>query len=646
MANNHRQTGKNDVQDLENAFHKLSDKSKSKRKKGSNPYMPYITIGICILVIGILIGGILVISSLSPKGPSDNDVIENPVSVDGLDLHNKNYKEAKDAIGELFAEKYEKKDFSVKLDDLDISIPYSVSKVTLDIDTLLGIISDHKGENDLNLNLTDYISVNQDAIKKLINDLLPSLNLSLVPTEYEITGTAPESYDAIDENISMSLKITKGTPGKTVDVESLTQQVVDCILQENWSLQFQSVLSNPEELDWEAIRTAETVLPVEAAFEEKTFNVLGGTYGYSFDIAEVSKALEEAEFGQTVEVAFQWIEPETTAQELADTLFKDELASYSTHAGSNYNRNINLKLAAEAINGTILYPGDVFSYNGTLGERTPEKGYMPGASYVGGLTVMDYGGGICQVTSTLYYCTILADMEIVERECHGYASSYTPLSTDATVFWGGIDFKFKNNWNYPIRIDAYAEYGNVYVSLYGTDEKDYYVKFENEWLDTYPFETVYQEMPADNEKGYKDGDIIIDPYTGYKSRGYRARYDKETGELIEKVLESTDIYSSRNKVICKIITEEGEGGEGGEGGTGGENPDQGGTGSENPDQGGTGGENPDQGGSGSEDPDQGGSGGENPDQGGSGSEDPDQGDSGNETTEPGNGAIELPMISG
>lgn len=636
MANNHRQTGKNDVQDLENAFHKLSDKSKNKRKKGSNPYMPYITIGICILVIGILIGGILVISSLSSKGPSDNDVIETPVSVDGLDLQNKNYKEAKDAIGELFSEKYEKKDFSVKLDDLYISIPHSVSKVTLDIDTLLGIISDHKGDNRLSLNLTDYISINREAIKKLINDLLPTLNLSLVPTKYEIIGDAPEKYDVIDESISMTLKVTKGIPGKTVDVETMTKQVVDCILQENWSLQFASTLSDPEDLDWETIRTTETVLPVEATFEEKTFNVLGGTYGYSFDTEEVTKALKQAEFGQTVEVAFQWIEPETTAQELADTLFKDELASYSTHAGSNYNRNINLKLAAEAINGTILYPGDVFSYNGTLGERTPEKGYMPGASYVGGLTVLDYGGGICQVTSTLYYCTILADMEIVERECHGYASSYTPLSTDATVFWGGIDFKFKNNWNYPVRIDAYAEYGNVYVSLYGTDEKDYYVKFENEWLDTYPYETVYQEMPADNEKGYKDGDIIIDPYTGYKSRGYRARYDKETGELIEKVLESTDVYSSRNKVICKIITEEGEGGEGGEGGAGGENPDQGGTGGENPDQGGTGGENPDQGDTGSENPDQGGTGSENPDQGGAGGETPDLGSN----------PIDLPMIQG
>ena len=639
MANNHRQTGKNDVQDLENAFHKLSDKSKTrgKGKKGTSPYMPYITIGICILVIGILIGGILVISSLS-KGPSDNDVIETPVSVDGLDLKNKNYKEAKEAISELFAEKYENKDFSVKIDDMDVSIPHSVSKVTLNMEQLLGIISDYKGDNNLSLNLTDYISINQDAIKKLITDLLPSLNLSLVPTKYEITGTAPENYDAMDESISMTLKVTKGIPGKSVDVESLTKQVVENILKESWSLQYESVLSDPEDIDWEAVRTEETVLPVEATFEEKTFNVLGGTYGYSFDTEEVTKALEQAEFGETIEVSFQWIEPETTAQELADSLFKDELASYSTHAGSNYNRNINLRLAAEAINGTILYPGDVFSYNGTLGERTPEKGYMPGASYVGGLTVMDYGGGICQVTSTLYYCTILADMEIVERDCHAYASSYTPLSTDATVFWGGIDFKFKNNWNYPIRIDAYAEYGNVYVSLHGTDEKDYYVKFENEWLDTYPYETIYQEMPADNEKGYKDGDIIIDPYTGYKSRGYRARYDKETGELIEKVLESTDVYSSRNKVICKIIKDEGE--EGGEGGTGGENPDQGGTGGENPDQGGTGGENPDQGGSGGENPDQGGSGGENPDQGGSGGENPDQGGSGDETPDPASGAIE------
>ena len=98
------------------------------------------------------------------------------------------------------------------------------------------------------------------------------------------------------------------------------------------------------------------------------------------------------------------------------------------------------------------------------------------------------------------------------------------------MFWGGIDYKFRNNTEYPIRIDAYSDNGTVTISLYGTDTKDYYVEFESVHLATYPYDVVYEEMPADNEKGYKDGHVLTSPYTGYKSEGWAIKYSKETGE--------------------------------------------------------------------------------------------------------------------
>ena len=201
-------------------------------------------------------------------------------------------------------------------------------------------------------------------------------------------------------------------------------------------------------------------------------------------------------------------------------------------------------------------PGDIFSYNPALGERTPEAGWKQADGYVGSETRKEYGGGICQASSCLYLSAMKADLEIVERVNHGFISSYMPYGMDATVSWGGPEFRFKNNTEYPIRIEAWATGGAVTVKLVGTDTKDYYVKMTYEVLSTDPYETVYQEMEADNEKGYKDGDVITSGYTGYKIRTYRCKYSKATDELISSEVEATSKYDRRDKVVCKIKKDE------------------------------------------------------------------------------------------
>jgi vancomycin resistance protein YoaR len=200
-------------------------------------------------------------------------------------------------------------------------------------------------------------------------------------------------------------------------------------------------------------------------------------------------------------------------------------------------------------------PGEIFSYNPALGKRTPEAGWKEADGYVGNETVKEYGGGICQASSCLYLSALLADLEIVERVNHGFISAYMPYGMDATVSWGGPEFRFKNSSEYPIRIEAWSSGGAVTVRLMGTDTKDYYVKMSYEILDTDPFETVEEEFEADNEKGYKDGDVVISGYTGYKIRTYRCKYDKETKELISREVEATSTYDRRDEVICKIKTE-------------------------------------------------------------------------------------------
>ena len=552
-----RNTNK-DIEELENAFQKLSGNDKPKAGKYASKKPVGLPILIAAVVIAVVIAAI-VGGTMAYTSYHNNQQITTNMTMAGYDVTGLTRETAQQVLQSYFDTLYVEQDMVVHVEDQTVTIPPSTSQVSVNIEALVdAAIAEPSTQDDpIAFDITPYMNINTEGVMLELNKLKTYFSDKLIQTSYAISGEVPRFVDKIDEEASVILEITKGQSGQRLDMDQLYHTVLSAYSIGVYEVVHECHTTEPDPVDWVAISAKHDIEPVEAVMDEETFEVTGGTYGYAFDPEEAEKAVNDAQYGETVVISFRWIKPENTADELKELLFRDVLSSYTTYASYDYDRNINLELAAAACNGIVLYPGDIFSFNDTLGERTPEKGYRPGASYVGGQTVYDYGGGICQVATTIYYCSVVADLEIVERECHGYASSYTPLSTDATVFWNGIDYKFKNNTNYPIRIEAYSSNGDVTVNLIGTDTKDYYVKFEYEWLDTYPFETVYEEMEADNDKGFKDGDVITTPYTGYKSQGFRARYDKETDELIERVLESVDVYSSRDKVICKIVgTEE------------------------------------------------------------------------------------------
>ncbi len=553
MANNTPRRNHN-IEDLENAFQKLANKRNPPKggryaKTRDDKTITILIIAIsAVLILGI-IGAIVLFNS-----SSDNTIISQNINILGIDLKGMSSNKAKNSINQAFSEKYGNQSITVEIENISVKVKSSELSAKLDVDRIVSDIL----SNAYNDNLVSYLVLDDSIVLQKITACIPPITSPLVPSTYTIEGTKPETFDKIDDSVSVALHITKGTPGKSLGEDALIQAIKEAFWSHEKSIVYVCPVSEPEVLDFEAISMEACILPVDAQFDKETGKIIGGTLGFMFDVEDATDALSNAEYGETVQIPFQWVEPEHTLEELQESLFRDQLATYTTRAGWDSDRNVNLRLACEAINGLVMNPGDTFSYNETLGQRTPEKGYRPGASYVGGETVYDYGGGICQVSSTLYYCTVVSDLEIIERDCHGYASSYIPLSMDATVFWGGIDFKFRNNSEYPIRIDAKADGGNVTVSIMGTDYKDYTVKFEYEHIDTYPFEVIYKEMKEDNEKGFKDGDVITGAYTGYKSKGYKALYDKETGELIDRILLSTDVYSKRDRVICKIIKEETE----------------------------------------------------------------------------------------
>ena len=233
------------------------------------------------------------------------------------------------------------------------------------------------------------------------------------------------------------------------------------------------------------------------------------------------------------------------AQELEAVLFRDVLSTTTTNVSGTSVRKGNVKLAGQAVNGTVLNHGDVFDYNKVVGKRTTERGYGEAATYVNGETVNTVGGGICQVSSTIYLATLLANLEIVERYNHRFYPGYITLGMDATVSWGGPEFRFKNNTGYPIRIDVGYANSKLTVTIVGTKTDDTYVKMTYDLLGTTKYETEYvetEELPWGEQRQKQNG------YTGYEVISYRNVY-KGDGTLLSSNVEAKSNYKSRNQII-------------------------------------------------------------------------------------------------
>ncbi len=234
-------------------------------------------------------------------------------------------------------------------------------------------------------------------------------------------------------------------------------------------------------------------------FNGQPFMITESVTGVTFDVDEANALWAAAGYGEEVVVPITTTRPAHTTADVSDLLFGANLSKNWTMvrlwnreyceevrtslAGSSKNRISNVKKACDALNGMVLLPGEIFSYNNSIGERTAENGWLPAPAYADGEVKQENGGGICQVSSTLYNAALYSNMEIVERECHYFQVGYLPWGMDATVSWGWPDFRFRNNNPYPIMIVAWVDdaTNECCVQIKGTDVDHTYVimKFNN-----------------------------------------------------------------------------------------------------------------------------------------------------------------------
>ena len=361
-----------------------------------------------------------------------------------------------------------------------------------------------------------------------------------------------EAVESAWELGETQLTLTKGAPGYLLDRESLKTEIFERLgsgeivelagAEPQFTVELRQAL--PQELDLSAV-LAEVETPVQnAEFNKAEKKFQTDHQGISFDAQAAQEHFDAMDWGATDQIDLIITQPETTVQDLEPQLYQDTLGTCTTNISGTANRVHNIQLATQFFNGTVLMPGEEFSYNGVVGQRTAARGFLPAPAYVSGATVQETGGGICQGSSTIYLAALRANLEIVERYNHGYITRYVPDGMDATVYYGAKDFRFRNDTPFPLKIVGSVSGRTLTVNIMGTKSDNITVEMTNEITGTTGYNTVYKvdsSVPAGSTQ------VSVTPYQGYTVKVYRNLY--ENGKLLETRLESNNVYKSRDKVV-------------------------------------------------------------------------------------------------
>lgn len=429
------------------------------------------------MLTGILIIIILLILIVFTGYNMFNQNIVSGVSIKGVDVSNMSKSDAKYKLDNYLSEvlpqeiKVKHGDFEATLSTSQIAVEFDTKSATNQAFSIgrqgnifendFYVLSSMFGKTDINLNLkldTDQLSKNLDEMSAQLPD--------------KVTDS---SY-YIDEN---NLIVTPGKTGNVVDVETSIQNIKDAIL--NFSdldqpIELAVKTQEPEKIDIEKVHTEIYKEPKDAYYTQDPFTVYPSENGLDFKVSiEEANNILGDQTADEYTIPLKVLYPNVTTNMIGSEAFPDLLSSFSTKYSVRATaRTTNLKLAASKINGTVLMPGETFSYNKVVGARTIAAGYKEAPIYVSGEVVDGLGGGICQITSTLYNAVVYANLDIVERTNHQFVPSYVTASRDATVVYGSLDFKFKNNRNYPIKINCSVSGGIANFQIFGLKQDDDY----------------------------------------------------------------------------------------------------------------------------------------------------------------------------
>lgn len=440
-----------------------------------------------------------------------DNVIWKKLKINGIAIQGMTKEEAIDAISRDFQEKYEDTQMTVTLNGKKFQVSiYPV--LGLDVKSIvesaysLGHGSWFTHGTDrielMNSKTKEEVTVmpearNKDELDQVLTDAGIMKGSTTVQTTCKLTDT--------------DLVITKGKTGIGPDMEALKEAILKAISIEDYEAEIECPTTEqaPDELDLEAYYEEVHTEATDASLGENN-EIIPAVTGISFNVKSAERKLKKAKEGETVTVPLEITLPDVSTEDIEALPYLNLLGTYTTYGGGTENRVANLKLAVEACDGVELQPGQIFSYNDTLGPRTEERGYREATVIVGGEHAQDIGGGICQISTTLFMACLESDLNIVERHNHAARIDYVEDGLDAAVVWGGQDFRFQNNTAYPIKITAsYNEKEEaVTVSIYGTKTDNNTVEITTEHSDANTcrtYRSVYDEngtLLRKDEVGY------------------------------------------------------------------------------------------------------------------------------------------------
>lgn len=324
-------------------------------------------------------------------------------------------------------------------------------------------------------NLGINVTLNKEQCKEILNDISTKLLDTVIQSSYYVEGN--------------KLIITKGKVGNVVNAEKTIENIKNKIQDFSYAskkIELITTEKTPEEINIDQIHSEIYKEPIDAYYSTNPYVVHPHENGVDFKISidEAKAMLNEVK--DEYEIPLKYSLPKVTTNMIGTEAFPNLLGKFSTtYSARNANRTTNLRLAAQKINGTVLMPGEIFSYNTVVGKRTIAAGYKEAAMYQNGEVVDGLGGGICQISTTLYNAALYANMGIVERRNHQFVPSYAKAGRDATVVYGSIDFRFKNTRNYPVKILCTVSGGVAKCEIYGLKENpDYDVEITSQVTET------------------------------------------------------------------------------------------------------------------------------------------------------------------
>ncbi|WP_373205890.1 VanW family protein [Clostridium tertium] len=396
----------------------------------------------------------------------------------------------------------------------------------------LGGLSKEEAIKSLNEKLSGLIM--DKKLNVLVGDKKVELSYSQIKPKYDTEVIAEEAFNygkdggmfaknsliKNDDNINMEAKIT-------YDEESLKA--------------FE-----------EKVKTEVNVAPKDATIEINSGNIVvtPEVIGKKIDEEELHNKLIESINGDPtsiVELTFELKEEQAKVKAEDLNKITGKISGYSSsYKDTGDGRVKNMQIATQIVNGTIVMPGEEFSYNELIGDTTPDKGYEKANTYVGNEIVPDYGGGICQISTTLYRAAMRANLRSTERMNHSLTVSYSEPGLDATVANGVIDYKFKNSYDFPVYIQGYVGGGTASFNIYGNVEamggKTY--ELVNEVHEKYNPEVKYEDDPTMEAGTEKVGSYGM---PGYKASSYQITY--KNGVEVDREFIATDVYLTTDTVI-------------------------------------------------------------------------------------------------